>query len=264
MNIFFQELRFRRLSTLIWSAVMVGFMYMSMAKYDALAKDAAASQQLMDAFPDTIKAVFGMTGLDIASVPGYFGICFIFIAVLLAIHGGLLGVSVVGHEETDRTTEFLYVKPRPRAHILIQKILAGFLLLIIVWAATSLGSIGSITHLATMAGFHHDFAWFLAAALVIHLTAYVIGVFAASSLRTTRAERIIAIVVAAWYGLYVLAKLTPDLAWMHYGSLFSYFDAADILHSHSLKIHYVIGCLVASLALIILSYLMHERRDLCV
>lgn len=262
MNILIQELRLRRVSTIVWSLIMVIFMYMSMAKYDTLAKDAAASQQLMDAFPDTIKAVFGMTGLDLTSVPGYFGICFIFIAVLLAIHGGLLGASVVGHEETDHTTEFLYVKPRRRVAILTQKLLAGIILVGIVWAITGLGSYGSVAQLATMEGFHQDFVLFMFAALIIHVTSFAVGLFAASSLRSQRAERIIAIIIALWYGLYVLAKLTPSMAWLHYGSIFSYFDAADILHAHELKIHYIVACAAATVVLIALSYLLHSRRDL--
>lgn len=263
MNVFLQELRLRRLSTIVWSVVMVAFMYLSMAKYDTLAKDAAASQQLMDAFPDTIKAVFGMTGLDLATVPGYVGICFIFIAVLLAVHGGLLGASVVGHEESDHATEFLYVKPRQRDSILTQKLLAGTCLIVIVWAATALGTYGSIVQFATMDGFFGDFTRFMLAALIIQVTTYAIGLFVASSIqRASKAERVVAVVIALWYSLHVLANLTPDIAWLHYGSVFSYFDAADILNAHALKSHYVIGCLGASIILVAMSYYFHRRRDL--
>ena len=78
MNLFLRELKSHLKSLFIWSAAIAAFMFMSMAKYTVLAGDAAASQQIMKAFPATLQAVFGMTGLDLTTIEGYYGICFIF------------------------------------------------------------------------------------------------------------------------------------------------------------------------------------------
>lgn len=260
MNVFLAELRMLRKSTIIWSVVMALFMYVSMVKYGTIAKDAVASQQLIDAFPDTMKAVFGMTGLDLTTVSGYVGVCFIFVAILLALHGGLLGAQLIAREETDHTSEFLYVRPRSRAAILLAKLCTGVTVLSIVWSATVLGSYGSIASYASMKGFYPDFWLLMAAALIIHWTCFALG-FAAAAL-TRNGERLVAYAVTLSYALYVFANLLPTLDIVHYLSIFSYFDAADILAAHALKLHYVIVCIIVSAVSLGIAFAAYHRRDL--
>ena len=82
MHIFFRELKSRRISLVIWAAALVAFLLLSMVKYETLSADPKALQTLMSQFPATIQAIFGMNRLDITTVEGYYGILFLYLALL--------------------------------------------------------------------------------------------------------------------------------------------------------------------------------------
>ncbi len=264
MNVFWHELAIRRKVLLGWMVAMVVFVLTSMAKYQAVAASgSAAIQQMFATFPRTVQAVFGMNGLDLTTVAGYFGVCFLFIVVILAVHAGLTGISVLAEEEQDKTTEFLYVKPRSRRAIITAKLLAGMTMLIAVWAATAIGSLAGIMKFAQMGDFAHDFWLMMAAAALIQLVFFGLGTAAvAMSTHAALYGRIVAIAIFGSYLLSVLAKLSDRFSWVQYGSIFSYFDAADIVHTHRLKLHYVVLCAALSILLLVATLIGYARRDL--
>ena len=261
MNIFWHELRRRWKGTLIWAAAMMAFMYLCMIKYELLAADAAGSQQMMAAFPDTIKAVFGMVGFDLTTVAGYFGICFIFIAVILAVHGGMLGARLLGNEESGRTSEFLYPKPRSRSQILTSKLLAGLVLVLAVWLATVVSSVAAIWQFADLSGFEVDFGRLMTAALLVQLMLFAIGLLASCAGRAC-GEVVASLVIGISYALFVAAKLSPDLAWLESISVFGWFDALDILTAHTLATSSVALSLGVKMVAISASYWLLKRRDI--
>lgn len=261
MNVFWHELRMRRKSTLVWSIAMVIFAVMCMAKFETITTSGgAAVKEILASFPSTIQALFGMNGLDLTTVAGYFGVCFIFVGVILAIHGGLLGASLLADEEQNHTTEFLYVKPRSRAAIVTSKLLAGLVCAVGVWAATTFGFALTIKKFAPHSGFAQDFILFILAALIIQLFFLALGSLAAAIGHS--ASRIVPIAVFASYLLYVFAKMSAMFTWLHYGSIFSYFDARDIITTHALKLHYVALCLLAIAVWTLATLILYRRRDL--
>ena len=123
MNVFRHELRQRFKSILVWLAVMAVFIAAAMVKYDTFRGGGKVVNELLNSFPSTLKAVFGMSGLDLTSISGYIGVTYIFIAVMAAIFAGMLGSNAIAREETGRTVEFLYPKPVSRWTVLAQKLL---------------------------------------------------------------------------------------------------------------------------------------------
>lgn len=242
---------------------IVVFMVLSVIKFDTLASDSAASQALLKQFPATMQAIFGMTGLDISTVSGYFGVLFIYILVILAIHAGMLGASLLTDEERDKTTEFLFVKPRSRARIVTQKLLAGFVYIAMLWVVVFLSTWMSTFHLTNIGNFMRDFWHFMWALAIVQATMYSLGVFVASLTTNHRLPtRTVAIFVFTSYIAFALVKLTATLDWLKYGSIFSYFDAADIIHSGSLQMVYVLVCLAVTVLGIVGTYVFYRRRDL--
>lgn len=262
MNVFLHELKAGRKATIIWSLVMAAFLYLSMVKFTALSSDAAASQQLMKAFPATIQAVFGMVGLDLTTITGYYGICFIFIAVMLAIHAGMLGANLVAKEEVDKTVEFLCVKPIGRVTALTVKLLAGLVIITIVAAITYSASAGSIAAVNQGSVPYRELGLFTAALAVIQLTFYSIGLGAAAALKVPKkATTIVATLVFSCYFAYVLQGLSSNFSWAKNLSPFAYFSAQDILSSLSINGGYVLICAAISALAIAAAYLGYARRD---
>lgn len=264
MNVLWHELRARWKSTAIWIASLFLLMVVSMAKFEAItAQGGAAMKDMMKSFPSTIQAVFGMSGLDLTTVAGYFGVCFLIMAITLAVHAGLTGAGVLADEEVERTTEFLYTKPRGRVGIILAKLIAGWLLLAIVWVGAAAGSIVGIKKYAHFGDFTPDFWRLMVATAVIQLVFFAIGTISAAVSRNARAYgRIVSIAIFGSYLLYVFAKLSPHFNWLHYVSIFSWFDAADILSAHTIKVHYLIASSIIVIALTCLTFAYYRRRDL--
>ena len=263
MNVFWRELRAHRRSTVIWSIALFVTMIASMAKFETITAGGQAVQAMLSGFPPTIQAVFGMTGLDLTTTAGYFGVCFLFLVVTLAVHAGLLGADVIADDELGHTTEFLYVKPRSRARIISAKLAAGLIGVAVVWCATALGSLIGILKFAEMAGFWRDFGWLMCAAFLVQLAFFAIGASAASlSTKASGYGRLVTIVVFWSYFAYVLTTLAPTINWLRYSSLFSYFDARDILSIQGLRVSHVVlysGIIIAAL---VVTYMQYGRRDL--
>jgi ABC-2 type transport system permease protein len=230
MNLFRRELRSHRTHLIVWSVVIIIFMYISMVKYAALAADAAASQDLMNMLPSTLQAVFGMTGLDLTTIQGYYGVCFIFIAVMLAIHAGMLGADLLAKEERDKTAEFLYVKPRQRAFLLTMKLCAGVVIMAVVFVVTAASTYGSVAAFNQGKVPATDLLPFHYAILIIQALFFSIGVCSAAILRQPKRATVgVAALVFICYIADVLQGLSNQFGWLKQLTPFGHFAARDIL-----------------------------------
>lgn len=265
MNIFFHELKSRRRSQIGWIVALVVFMALSVVKFDTLSQDAAASQALLNQFPATVQALFGMTGLDMVKLSGYFGILFIYIIVILSVHAGMLGAGVLADEERDKTTEFLLVKPRSRSAIITQKMVAGLVYLAVLWGVVVITTWVATLTLMNTGEFMRDFWNFMVALGVTQLTVFALGAAAASLTKNPKLPtRLVAIVVFASYLIFALVKLSPSLGALKYISLFCYFDAVNIINDGKLQPLSIIVFGTLFVVGIVGTYIFYRRRDVSV
>lgn len=263
IKVFLHELKLRRKSLVLWSISIIVFMIMSFAKYNTLAADAQASEQLIKQFPQTIQAIFGMSGLDMTAVTGYFGTLYLFILLMVAVHAGLSGVDVVIHDERDRTSEFIYTKPISRLAVLTQKIAAGLASVICIWIVTAIAAWVSMAQFVPSDTFEAEFWLFFAAIALVQWLFFALGIgIAGMSGQAKLSTRIIAGVVFGSYLLYAFGKLSVDNAWALHLSVFSWFDAVDILKNMELSFGTVAISAICGLALIIIGYTAYLYRDI--
>lgn len=265
MNIFFQELRSRRKAQIGWVAAIIVFMALSVVKFDSLSQDTAASKALLDQFPATIQAVFGMTGLDMTSLSGYFGILFIYVLVILSVHAGMLGAGVLADEERDKTTEFLLVKPRSRSMIITQKLLAGLVFITVLWCVVLVTTLVSTLTVSNTGEFMRNFWHFMLALGLTQTVVFSLGALAASWTKNPKLPtRLVAIVVFVSYLIFALVKLAPSLGALKYFSLFCYFDAVNIINDGKLQPLSLIVFGALFVASIIGTYIFYRHRDVAV
>jgi len=262
MNIFARELRAHRIGLIAWSVGIFLLMWTSMVKFQTLTIDTSATNALLKQVPDTIKTIFGMNGLEATTLAGYFGICFLFLAMLLAVHAALLGTGLLTAEPLNKTTEFLYTKPVSRRRIVTFKLLSGLLQLAILWLVSYAVCWGSIALYSSMTGFETTLAVFMAAAAIMQITFFSIGMAVAAVLRSASgAGKLLTGLVFASYALSLVSQL-DGYGWLHYASIFRYFDAVDIINTNTLKLHYVIVCLAVSVVALGVVYIRYPQRDL--
>ena len=125
MNVFLREMKAHRWGLLFWSLGMVMMIYSGMAKYGAYEAAGQSVEVILAQIPRSMQAVFGMTGFDLTTAAGFYGMLFLYLAVMGAVHASLLGAHLIAKEERDHTSEFLYAKPASRSRRRISDSLRG-------------------------------------------------------------------------------------------------------------------------------------------
>jgi ABC-2 type transport system permease protein len=140
MNIYKQEFKMNFRSVIIWSLALIVLIFIVMSLFSDMAADAELMNEMMEEFPDELLAAFGMTGLDMSTVLGFYSFIFLFCQICLAIQASNYGFSLVSIEEREKTADFLLAKPVGRSKILTSKILSAGTGLaitnIVVWITT--------------------------------------------------------------------------------------------------------------------------------
>lgn len=262
MNVFLHELKSYRKNLIIWSACIVLLLVASMAKFTALSSGGPDAAKLLEQFPATVQAIFGMSGLDITTVVGYFGILYLYIAILLAIHAGLLGADIVAKEEQDKTTEFLYIKPLSRSRVLTAKLLAALSLIITLNLITFAASFLLAKQYGGTVSTLREIALFQAAYFILQLLFMAIGMAVAASRWSRHASKVIAATVFVSYLLYIVATMQPAIRTVCGVSPLVHFEAATIITTKSLSFTWLVVYGVVAISCVVLGYQLLRRRDL--
>lgn len=262
MNIFKRELKFYRKSLIFWGLGMVVLVWSSMVKYATFETSGQSVTELISQFPRSIQTIFGLTGFDLTTASGFFGVMFMYVALMATIHAVMLGAGILSKEERDKTSEFLYVKPKSRTGIVTQKISAGLVMLLVMNIITTLSSLFYVD-LYSNEEFVGDILVLMAGLAFLQIFFFFVGLcIAAVSRRPKLSSSIAAGVLLFGFILTYLINFNADYDFLKYLTPFKYFDAKDILATGSLDIWFVAltGGLVAVMTVI--TYGAISSRDL--
>lgn len=263
MNVFNYELRSYRKNMVIWSVSIILLLVASMAKFSTLTSEGMDIKLLLDQFPATVQAVFGMNGLDMTTIVGYFGVLYLYVAVMLSIQAGLLGADVIDKEEQDKTTEFLYVKPRSRARILTAKLAAALVVIVVTNLVTFVASCLLAAQYVALDTVLRELVLYNVGYMVLQLLFMALGaVLAASSLRPKLAGRLVATGVFGAYLLHVVVTIEPALHAVGSISPLVQLQATAIIANGSLDWWWVGGYVITAAVCVALTYYYYARRDL--
>lgn len=264
MNIFRRELKAHRTGLVFWCLGMVMLVASGMAKYAAYEAAGQSVTEMLATIPKAVQAVFGFSGFDLSTARGFYGVLFLYIAVMAAVHAVLLGAHVIAEEERDRTSEFLYAKPVSRARALTGKLLAGLLNVVIVNLATFAASLYFVGYFSTEPSFSGEIVTMMIGLLLLQLIFFTIGAVVAGTVHRPKSAASIAtsIMFSAFLLSYV-TNLNENLDFLKFLTPFKYFDAL-LMMNEGLKPAYV----AISLAVIVLAtvgtYRFYGSRDLTV
>ncbi|MBC7260650.1 MAG: ABC transporter permease subunit, partial [Chloroflexi bacterium] len=140
VNIFKQEFKMNAKSVTTWSAAIVILILIYLSLFSSVAKDAELLNEMMANFPEALLTAFGLNGINLSTVIGYYSFVFLFVQICLAIQAANYGFSLVSVEEREWTADFLLTKPVGRTQILTSKLLAALcgltLTNIVVWISS--------------------------------------------------------------------------------------------------------------------------------
>ena len=263
INIFRQELRMLFKSVFIWSLSIAALTGVFGSLYSGFAADAELLNQMMARFPPQLLAAFGMSGVDLSTVLGYFGLIFLFVQICLAIQAANYGFSLVSIEEREWTADFLLTKPVERHQILTSKLLAALSGLTITNIVVWISSFGFISL------FKGDRTYETGPLMLLLLSIVVFQLFFLSvglviSLLVKRIRNVTPYAMGLAFGMYLLAAFGDMLgeSALEKFTPFKHFDAAYILQHGA----YDMPLVLISAAVIVISlgasYLRYAGRDI--
>ena len=264
MNIFFKELRSHAKSTIIWSISLLLFVSMAMIKYDATSSVGGGMNELIKAMPKAFQSMLGLGYFDINTPIGFFAATFMYLILLGAIHGAMLGANILSAEERDKTSEFLMVKPITRNAVVLSKMCAAFVIIVIFNVVVALSSISVVNGYGKGGEtFTNDILLLMVGFFVVELIFFVIGFFLSTVLRRSKfAPSLVTSILLITFILSVLADMFESVQWFKYFSPFSYFDPKVMLGFIDLNPIQVTLGILTILVLGGLSFFFYNRRDL--
>ncbi|MRR11304.1 ABC transporter, partial [bacterium] len=193
---------------------------------------------------------------------GFYGILFLYIAVMVAVHAVLLGSGLVSKEERDRTSEFLYAKPIARSRALTGKFLAGLTNMVALNLITMLSSFYFVDSYGGGEDFTQGIVTLMVGAFFIQLVFFSLGALVAGTAKKPkRAPGRATTVMLIAFVLYYTVNLNEKLDFLKYFTPFKYFDAAMVMKDGLDPVYIVLSLLIAALA-VAGTYRFYASRDL--
>jgi ABC-2 type transport system permease protein len=263
LNIYLKELGNYKKSVLFWFLGVVGLLASGMSKYQGYAASEGSITEIMNSLPAGFSALFGVGTLDLETAGGFFAILALYLSVMLGVHAVLLGSGIIAKEETDKTAEFLFVKPISRARVLTSKVLAALTIIVMLHIATAITSLLVVGAFNEGPSISSDILLLMPGIFFIQLLFLTIGTAFASIIRQPkRAGQLSAAVLLATFIISAFIDLTARFNFLKYLTPFKYFDIKSIFIDSSYDISFVVITFVVVSALLAASYIFYKKRDL--
>ena len=262
MNIFFRELKANLKSLLIWSGITILLIYIAVAKYAAFAGD-PQMLKILDSMPPALLDALNMRAFNLTTLTGFYGLMFIYFALMGAMAAAIWGSDMISKEERDKTVEFSLVLPVSRSRVITAKALAALVdciaFVLITWGVS----------LLAVQSYHPDQAFrdYLAlemqGMLMIELIFLAIGLLLGCAMKQYKLAGSTAVgIILGAYFLSIASGLQKNLDFLKYFTPFKYFDAGELFRSGRLDSTYLLlsaGIIIVCLAA---AYWSYNRRDL--
>jgi ABC-2 type transport system permease protein len=263
MNIYRQEFKMNLRSVITWSVAVAALILVFVSLFSSFAQDAALLNEMMANFPEELLAAFGMTGVDLSTILGYFSLAFLFVQICLAIQAANYGFALVSIEEREWTADFLLAKPVGRTQILTSKLLAALSGLIItdivVWIASSL-----FINLFKGDATYETGSLLLLLLSIVPFQLFFLAVGLVISLLVKRVRSVTPYAMALAFGMYVLSAFGDMLGEVALEKItpFKHFDPSYIIQHGAYDVPLALISVSAIVISLVGSYVLYARRDI--
>lgn len=218
---------------------------------------------ILDSMPKGMIDAFSMRSFNLTTLIGFYGLMFIFFALMGAMAAAMWGSDIISKEERNKTVEFSLVLPVSRSRVITFKALAA-LVNCIVYVLVTWG-----ISLVVMKQFNPDQAFkdFLAlemqAMFVIELIFLAVGLLLGCAMKQYKrsGSTAVAIILVAYF-MSIFSGLQEKLNFLKYFTPFKYFDASNLLRDGKMDGLFLLisaGIIVVCVAA---AYFTYNKRDL--
>lgn len=262
MNIFLRELRANLKSLLIWSVVMSLLIVIAVAKFAGFA-DNPEMLAVLDAMPKAVLDAMDMQAFNLTTLNGFYGLMFLYFALMGAVAAAMWGSTIISKEERDRTVEFSLVLPVSRSRVITAKALAALVhcvaLVLITWGV----SLVAVRSYQPDQAFYDFLRLQMLAMFLIELIFLAVGLLLGCAMKHYKRSGSAAVsIILGAYMLSVLSGMDERLDFLKWLTPFRYYDAGDLYRSGSLEGGYLLLSGLIVLVCVAGAYWAYNRRDL--
>ena len=262
MNIFIHEFKTNLRSVITWSISLTLLILLFMSIFSGFAVEAELLNQTMEKFPKEFLMAFGMDGIDLSSVLGFFSFAILFCQLCVSIQAANYGFSLVSIEEREMTADFLLTKPVGRVRIMTNKLLAALTSLLITSLVVWVSSYAFIDIYRDGRPYDNKILILLLLTITF-LQLFFLSVGMLISLLPRKIRSVTPYSMGMVFGLYVLNAFGDMLGEdkLSYITPFRHFDANNIIRNGSFDPLVLISVILIVLS-IVGSYLLYTKRDI--
>lgn len=263
MNVYRREMKAHGKSLMIWSFGVLFLIVAGMAKYAGYETSGQSVNDLIAQMPKALQSIMGMGAFDLSKAIGFYGTLSLYLFVMVAIHGALIGVNIIAKEELDKTAEFLFVKPISRGKVIAQKMLAGFTNLVILNVVASISSIMVVEYYSNGEEVTGSIINLMIGMFILQLIYFFIGTaIVALSKGPKKAAGIATTTLLLTFILSIFIDINSNLENLKYLTPFKYFEAKTLLLDARFDLAHVLLSLLLILLSGMVTYIFYRRRDL--
>jgi len=262
-NIYRHEFRTRLKSVLTWSIALAAITLIFFSIFPSFADEADLINEMMARFPPELLTAFGMNGVNLSTVLGFYSFIFFFAQVCLAIQASNYGFGLVSIEESELTADFLISKPVSRSQIMTSKLLAALTCLtisnLVVWVSSLIAILlfRDGRELETQ-------ALFLLLLSIVLFQLFFLSVGLVISLLVKRVRSVTPYALGLGFGMYVLSAFSglEGASTLELITPFKHFDPLYIVQQNSYDPPLVLLNVSVTLLSLVASYWRYIRRDI--
>lgn len=262
MNIFWRELKANRKGLIIWSIGVIFLIASGMGKYAGMSASGQSMTDLLAQMPSSLKAVLGMGDFDLTKATGYYGVLFLYLALMAAVHAAMLGANIISKEEREKTAEFLFLKPVSRNKVITYKLSAAIISILVFNLIVFLSSFLIVQYYSQGEAVLGVIFRLMAGMFILQLIFLLIGTaIAAMSKHPRSAPTLSTVILLLTFVLSIAIDLNGRIENLKYLTPFKYFEAKNLMDT-GIDPAYLILSLVVIALLFWATYVSYSNRDL--
>lgn len=263
MNVFMREMKANRKALIIWCIGVLLMVASGMGKYAGFSGSGQSINDLLAQMPQSLKAIMGMGTFDLTTATGFYGVLFIYLAMMATIHATMLGADIISKEERDKTAEFLFLKPISRTRIITLKLSASLVNIIIFNLVTFVSSILMVQKYSKGEAIIGGITRLMLGMFILQFIFLLIGTaIAAVSKHPKTAPSLATGILLLTFILSIAIDMNSRIENLKYLTPFKYFDAKNLLNTRGFEPVYVILSAVIIAVLLRATYVFYKSRDL--
>ena len=262
MNIFWQELRFNRRTTIIWMVAFAFGIFSYMSLYTAFSHDVSQSMKLLQGFPPVVRAALGIRIESFFTVLGFFGYMLTYLWLIGSIQAMNLGTGILSKEISGKTADFLLSKPISRFKVLTSKLAAALVIIIATNIVFVTASYFSAEVFKTKDFDVTVFALTCLTMLFIQLFFLSLGFLI--SVLVPKIKSVLAYSLPIVFGFFIIGMLDSVIGAENarYLTPFKYFDVGYIALHSAYEWRFLLTEALVVIVCVVVTYIIFTRRDI--